>query len=80
MLFGLHLDLLPGETISALSVRAIDSASATYFLPVEYVGGVSNFEGVAVIVRLPEGLHSGNYGIEVTLHGNTSNRLLFEVK
>jgi endonuclease/exonuclease/phosphatase family metal-dependent hydrolase len=80
MLFGLHLELLPGETIAALSVRAIDSASAIYLLPVEYVGGVPNFEGTAVIVRLPEELHPGSYGIEVTLRGNTSNRLLFEVK
>jgi endonuclease/exonuclease/phosphatase family metal-dependent hydrolase len=80
MLFGLHLELLPGETISALSVRAIDSASAIYLLPVEYVGGVPNFEGTAVIVRLPQELHPGSYGIEVTLRGNTSNRLLFEVK
>jgi endonuclease/exonuclease/phosphatase family metal-dependent hydrolase len=80
MLFGLNLELLPGETISALSVRAIDSASATYLLPVEYVGGLSNFQGMAVIVRLPEGLHSGVYGVEVTLRGNTSSRLLLEVK
>jgi hypothetical protein len=80
MLFGLNLELLPGETISALSVRAIDSASAIYLLPVEYVGGLSNFQGMAVIVRLPEGLHSGVYGVEVTLRGNTSNRLLLEIK
>jgi len=81
-LFGINLDLLPGENASALTAQARDSRSRNYSLKVEAVGKVPTLDWLTqVIVRLPDELaQAGDVWISVTLHGQTSNEVLFGVK
>jgi hypothetical protein len=75
-LFALNLDLLPGETLSAVVVDAEDASLQTYPLTVEYVGKVPECpEVTCVIVRLNDALQDvGDVLIRLTLHGMISNR------
>jgi len=81
-LFGINLDLLPGENAAAVTAQARDSLSRTYSLKVEFVGKVPSFDWLTqVIVRLPDELaQAGDVWISVNLHGQTSNEVLFGVK
>jgi hypothetical protein len=81
-LFGINLDLLPGENASAVTAQARDSLSRHYSLKVEAVGKVPTLDWLTqVIVRLPDELaQAGDVWISVTLHGQTSNEVIFGVK
>ena len=79
-LFGINLDLLPGENASAVTARARDSQSKTYSLNVEFVGKVPNLDITQVIVSLPDALaQAGDVWISVTLREATSNEVLFSI-
>ena len=80
-LFGINLDLLPGENASAVTAQARDSLSRNYSLNVEFVGKVTPLEWLTqVIVRLPDELaQAGDVWISIKLHGQTSNEVLFGV-
>jgi len=82
ILFGINLDLLPGENASAVTARARDSRSRSYNLNVEFVGKVPGLDSVTQIVaRLPDQLaQAGDVWISVTLHGQTSNEVIFNVE
>ena len=75
MLFATNLDLLAGETVSSVSVRATDSRGLTYDLAVEQVGKVPNFSWLTVvIVRLPDDQSiTGDLLVSLGLHGSISN-------
>jgi hypothetical protein len=77
MLFARNLDLLPGETVSAVSAEAEDGARIRYPLTVEYVGKVPGFDWMSmVVVRLHDQL--GNVGdvlIGIRLRNVASNRV-----
>ena len=81
-LFGINLDLLPGENASAVTAQARDSLSRNYSLKVEAVGKVPTLDWLTqVIVRLPDELaQAGDVWISVNLRGQTSNEVLFGVK
>jgi hypothetical protein len=83
VLFGINMDLLPGEDASAVTAAARDSQSRTYSLTVESVRAVAvpTLNGLKqIIVRLPDGLaQAGEVWISVTLHGKTSNEVLFNI-
>lgn len=81
-LFGTNLDLLPGETAAAVTARARDSRSRTYNLAVEFVGKVPGLNSLTqIIMRLPDQLaQAGDVSISVTLRGQTSNEVLFNVE
>jgi hypothetical protein len=81
-LFGINLDLLPGENASAVTAQARDSRSRTYSLKVEAVGKVPTLDWLTqVVVRLPDELaQAGDAWISVNLRGQTSNEVLFGVK
>jgi glucose/arabinose dehydrogenase len=82
MLFGLSLDLLPGEDNSAITAQAEDSQLNVYPLPIEFVGKVPNFDWLTqVIVKLPDNLPaSQDVWVSLTLHGQTSNRVRIRIK
>jgi glucose/arabinose dehydrogenase len=73
MLFGMNLNLLPGEVLTA---RAEDAALNVYPLAVEFVGKVPGFDWLTeVVVRLPDNTPAAqSIFVSVTLHGRTSNK------
>ncbi len=81
-LFGINMDLLPGETAAAMTASARDSRSKTYALNVDSVKKVPGFDWLTqVIVKLPDGLaQAGDVFVSVTLHGQTSNEVLVNVE
>jgi hypothetical protein len=81
-LFAINVDLLPGESASAVTARARDSQSRIYSLNVVFVGKVPSVDSLTqLIVRLPDELaQAGDVWISITLHGQTSNEVLFNVK
>lgn len=80
-LFAANLRLLPGETFSAVTALGEDSQQRAFALPVEFVGGVPNFDWLTQVnVRLPEGLSgAGDLRVSLTLRGETSNKLLIRL-
>lgn len=77
MLFAQNLTLLSGETASAVTADAEDVNHIHYPLTVEYVGALSGYEWMTiVIVRLNDNLGEvGDVLVGVTVHGTTSNRV-----
>lgn len=80
--FALNLDLLPSETVSAVTARAEDSMLNTYPMPVEFIGSVPAVPGVTeVTILLPGNLPLGQeILVSVTLHGQTSNKVRVRTK
>lgn len=77
-IFAMNLDLLAGESLSAVSVEAQDASNVRYPLTVEYVGQVPGFEGIyMVVVRLNDSMTSnlGDVLLRLNLHGGASNRV-----
>jgi len=89
-LFCMNLDLLAGESVSALTADAEDAAHNRYPLLVEYVGQVppdlsypdgaitTDFRGIyMVVLRLNDAMTSslGDVLVRLNLHGVSSNRV-----
>lgn len=82
MLFAQNVQLLPGETVSALTAAAEDAAHNVYPLTVERVDPVPGFEWMsAVVVRLSDQMSNstGEVLVGITLRGVASNRVRFRV-
>jgi len=84
-LFGRNIDLNPGENASAVTVTARDSRSRIFSWKAEFVGPVPNLPNqdkiTQVNVRLPDELaQAGDVMISISLHGQTSNEVLFNVQ
>jgi glucose/arabinose dehydrogenase len=77
MVFGMNMNLLPGENASAVTARAEDTALNTYPLTVEFVGKVPGFDWLTqVVVRLPDNTPTAQpIFVSVTLHGQTTNKV-----
>lgn len=82
MLFAVNLDLLPGESSSAVTARAEDSQLNVYPLTVEYVGAVPDLNWLTqVIVKLPDNLPAGqDVLVSITWHATTSNKARITIK
>jgi len=82
MLFTTNLELLAGETASAITVRAVDSRGNSYTLPVEQVLKFSNLNWLTtLVVRLPDDTTiSGDLLINVSIRGAVSNNGLIAIK
>ena len=82
MLFVMNLDLLPGETSTAVTARAEDAALNVYPLTVEFVGKVPNFDWLTqVVVRLPDNTPASQpIFVSVSLRGQTSNKARIRMK
>ena len=81
-LFGINMDLLPGENASAVTARARDSRSRIYNLNVESVGMVPGLNWLTqIVVKLPDQLaQAGDVSVSVTLHGQTSNEVIVNIE
>ena len=77
MLFAKNLDLLPGETASAVTAEAEDASHTIYPLTVEYVGKMAGYDWLsAVVLRLNDNLGDvGDVLVMVRLRGASSNRV-----
>jgi hypothetical protein len=77
MLFALNVNLLPGETASAVTVEAEDAGGRLYQLQVEYVGTVPGYDWLGcVVVRLSDNLGEvGDVLLRLNLRGVSSNRV-----
>lgn len=82
MLFGMNLNLLPGEDSSAVTARAEDAALNIYPLAVEFVGKVPGFDWLTqVVVRPPDNTPAGQpIFVSVTLREQTSNKARVRMK
>jgi len=82
MLFAFNLELLPGETSSAVTVQAEDSSHRIYSLPVEYVGTVPGFDWMTQIVaKLPDEIaNAGDMWLTISLRGAPTNKALVNIK
>jgi hypothetical protein len=82
MLFAQNVQLLPGETVAALTAAAEDATHNVYPLTVERVDPVPGFEWMsAVVVRLNDRMSNstGEVSVGITLRGVASNRVRFRV-
>ena len=82
VLFAQNIQLLPGETASALTATAEDASHNVYPLTVEHVDPVPGFEWMSsVVVRLSDQMtdSAGEVLVGITLHGLASNRVRFRV-
>lgn len=79
-LFAINADLMPGEGASAVTARAQDSRNRSYSLNVEFVGKVPGLDFTQIVVKLPDELaQAGDVWVSLSLHGQTSNEVLFNV-
>ena len=81
-LFATNVQLLQGETLSAISVSAVDTRGITYTLAVESLRLVPDFDWLySVIVRLPEDTAvKGDLAVSLTLRGLKSNTVLVGIR
>ncbi|HEY0728246.1 MAG TPA: hypothetical protein VGD38_09270, partial [Pyrinomonadaceae bacterium] len=81
VLFCTNLNLQPGESISAVTAKAVSSFGGVYNLPVEYVGKVSGLSWLSnVVVRLPDDpALAGNVSVAVALRGVGSNSVTIAI-
>ena len=78
ILFAVDLNLAQGDVIT---VQAEDPQHVVHQLTVEYVGPISNFDGLTqLVVRLPDDLGNGDMMVSFTLRGQSSNKGLMTIK
>jgi hypothetical protein len=82
MLFGTNLELIQGETLSAITARAEDAQMNVYPLTVEFATKPPELDPLTeLIVRLNDNLPPGQtVMISVTLRGQTSNKVGVRIK
>ena len=76
-LFGMNMDLLPGENSSAVTARAEDAANNVLPLTVEFVGKVPGHDQFTqIVVKLPDNTPTNqSLFVSATLHGVTTNKV-----
>ena len=75
MIFATGIELLPGESASAVLVQLEDSQNHVYPLVVEDVRKVPNFDFSQIVVRLSDSIQTeGDFRITLTFRGTTSNK------
>jgi len=81
-LFGMNMELLPGEDSSAVLVRAEDAQAVIYPAPVEFVGRVPGFDWLTqVVVKLPDNLPTSQSVLfSATLRGKTTNKVRVRIQ
>jgi endonuclease/exonuclease/phosphatase family metal-dependent hydrolase len=80
-LFSTNVILFSGETASAVTAKAINSAGGVFDMPVEYVGRVPGYDWLwEVKVRLPQDSSlQGNISVNISLHGVSSNTVTLKI-
>ena len=81
-LFATNVQLLPGETLSAISVSGVDTRSISYALLVESLTAVPGLDWLySVVVRLPDDSSlKGDLAVTLTLRGLKSNTVLVGIR
>ena len=80
-LFVFDMDLFGGETLSIVTVQAIDQSQTSHSLPVEDLRKVPGSPWLSQLtVRLPGDLMPGQLTVSVTARGKTSNAATFRVQ
>jgi len=69
----MNLQLLQGDTASAVTVSLVDNNNLPYDIAAEDVNPVPNFPFTQVIFRLPDNTSIGTCIITLKAHGQTSN-------
>jgi uncharacterized protein (TIGR03437 family) len=82
MLFGINLELLPSETMSAITVKAENAQMNAFPLVVEFVGKPPGMEPLTeVVVKLPDNLPTGEtLFVSVKLRGQESNKVRIRIQ
>lgn len=82
MIFATKLDFLSGESVSSVTVRALDSRGIFYDLPVELVRKVPHQPWLsAVIVRLPEDQSiRGDLNVTLAMRGAFTNTVRVAIR
>ena len=82
MLFAASLELLAGETPSAIIARGVDARGHSYDLAVEQVVKVANLNWLSsLIVKLPDDATiNGDLAINISLRGGVSNTVFVSIK
>ena len=77
MLFGMNMELLPGENSAAVTARAEDASLNVFPLTVEFVGPLPGVDGITqIVVRLPDNTPPGQtLFVSATLRGRTTNKV-----
>jgi hypothetical protein len=87
-LFARFVDLVQGEDLSVVSVKALDPQQVDHDLPVEFVGKVPGMEGkvpsidelTQINVRLPADLPVGDLFVRVIVRGKGSELMRIRIK
>ena len=81
-LFATNVQLLPGETLSAISVSGVDTRNVSYELLVESLTAVPGLDWLySVVVRLPDDSSlKGDLAVTLTLRGLKSNTVLVGIR
>ena len=82
LLFGVNLELRPGETVAVITAQAEDSQQRIYLLPIESVNTVPKFPWLTQLtVRLSDELQGvGEVWLSVSLRGVRSNRVPITIR
>jgi hypothetical protein len=73
IVFATNLQLLQGESSSAVKVTLVDSNNQSYDIAAEDVRPVPNSTFTQVVFRLPDNISVGTCIITIKAHGETSN-------
>ena len=81
MLFATGIELLPGESPSAVVVQLEDSQNRIYPLVVEDIRKVPNLDWLSqIVVKLPDSIETeGDFRITLTFRGTTGNKPLIAI-
>jgi hypothetical protein len=80
IVFVRNLQLVAGETASAVTVNLVDGNNQVFDVPAEIVRPVANTDFVQVIFRLPGDLGPGKCTLMLKAHGQLSNRGSIRIK
>lgn len=79
ILFARHLQLNPGEPVSAVVVRLIGSNNQIFNVAADDVRAVPNTDFMQVIFKLPDALLPGTCSLTLRAHGRMSNIGTFRI-
>lgn len=82
MIFSPNLSLLPGDSASAVTVRAEDAQQRVFPLIVEFIGALPQFSSLTqIVVRVPADLQTADsFWISLSYRNSTSNKALITLR
>lgn len=73
IVFVANLQLMAGESASAVTVNVVDEDNQTHDIPAETVTPIPNTDFVQVVFQLPDNLALGKCAVTIKAHGQISN-------